>query len=256
MKVAEMFSVEGKKCIVTGGSRGIGKGFAEALLENGATVAIVASSHKSVDPVVEEFRAKGYDAIGVAADLSSPEDTLRAFHEAVNRMGGRLDVLVTCAGIQYRCKVDDFPLNEYQKLMNVNVTHCWVMAKEAVTIMEKQDTRGKIIFVGSLGSHVAGENIIPYSSSKGAVDMMAKGFARNVANRNINANLISPGWIGTDIWADIPDDRKKEINDGIPQGRVGFPEDMKGAVLFLASSASDYCNGTEVVVDGGLLVKL
>ena len=256
MKANEMFSVAGKKCIVTGASRGIGKAFAEALLENGATVVLVASSEKSVGPAVEEFKHKGYDAYGVAGDMSDNADTLRTFNDAVELLGGQLDVLVPCAGIQYRCPVEDIPLEEFRKLYNVNVFHCWIMAQEAVKIMEKQENGGKIIFVGSLGSHVAGENIIPYSSSKGAVDMMAKGFARNVAGKGINVNLLSPGWIATDIWADIPDQRKKEIAAGIPQGRVGFPEDMKGPLLFLASSASDYCNGAEIVVDGALLVKL
>ncbi len=256
MKVKEMFSVSGKKCIVTGASRGIGKGFAEALLENGATVVLMASSHKSIDPVVEEFKAKGYDAYGVAGNLSSHDDVLRMFKEGVALLGGQLDVLVPCAGIQYRCPIEE---NEYDKaynVFNVNVRHCYIMAKEAVTIMEKQENGGKLIFVGSLGSHVAGQDIIPYSTSKGAVDMMAKAFARNCANKKINSNLISPGWIATDIWSDIPDERKKEIAEGIPQGRVGFPEDMKGPLLFLASSASDYVNGAEVVVDGALLVKL
>ena len=256
MEINKMFSVAGKKCIVTGASRGIGKGFAEALLENGATVVLMAASHKSVDAAVEEFKAKGYDAYGVAGDLGNHDEVLRMFREGVELLGGQLDVLVPCAGIQYRCPIEE---NEYEKaynLFNVNVRHCYIMAKEAVTIMEKQENGGKLIFVGSLGSHIAGENIIPYSTSKGAVDMMAKAFARNCAGKKINSNLLSPGWIATDIWKDIPDERKKEIAKGIPQGRVGFPEDMKGPLLFLASAASDYCNGTEIVVDGALLVKL
>lgn len=253
MSVSKLFDVTGKHVIVTGGTRGIGKGIAQGFLENGCKVVLIGSNKVRLEETVHGFQEQGYDAHAVVADLAELEQMDRAFEESMEILGGVLDVLVPCAGVQHRSAPEDFPIDKFIWVQKVNVLHCYRMAQLAIQVMLKQKNRGrgKIILIGSLGSFTAGHNISAYACSKGAVAMMTKALAESVAGRGINVNMLAPGYIKTEIWLTMDEDRKAHLADRIPMGRIGDLDDMIGPALFLASKASDFVNGELLVADGG-----
>lgn len=256
MAADKIFDVSGKNCIITGGTRGIGLALSKGFLRNGCNVVMMGSNKERLEKEVKNLCDQGYKAYAVCGDLSKNEETIRMFNEGLSLLGGKLDVMIPCAGVQHRDAPEDFPLEEMDRVMHVNFYHVYIMAQRAAQVMMKQETGGKIILIGSLGCHLAGEHISAYSASKGAVLMLGRSFGMDLAKHHVNVNVLSPGWIKTEIWSDFSDEKVKQINAGIPAGRCGEGEDLVGAALFLASSASDYMNGSEVVVDGGLLGKL
>lgn len=251
----EMFSVEGKKCIVTGGAQGLSKGMAEGLLENGAEVVLVDVQKEKLEQVVENYRSMGYKAHGIAGNLADREDIDRIFNEAMEVLGGRLDVLIPAAGIQRRHLPEEFPINEWDLVMKINLDHVFIMIQKALGVMLKQSTGGKIINIASMVSWFGGTTVPAYTASKGAVTQLTKSLAVDCAGRGININALAPGYMDTEMCANMTQSRKDETTLRIPQGRWGTPEDMKGPVLFLASAASDYLNGAVIPVDEAYLVK-
>lgn len=251
-----LFDLTGKKAIVTGGTRGLGHGLAEGLMEAGAEVVIFGSSEKAVT-IASEFAEKGFKCHGIAVDLADSEARANAFQEAVKVLGG-LDILVNCAGIQRRHKSEEFPLKDWEDVMNVNLTApfelCQMAAKEFLSKVKP----GKIINISSMLAFFGGFTVPAYSASKGAVTQMSKAFCNEWASKGINVNCIAPGYMDTEMNSALTDPsnpRYAEITGRIPANRWGTPDDMKGAVVFLASSASDYINGAVIPVDGGYLVK-
>lgn len=249
------FSVEGKKCIVTGGAQGLSKGMAEALLENGAAVVLMDVQKEKLEMVTNEYKAMGYEAYCVSGDLSKKEEIDRMFEEAMKLLGGRLDVLIPAAGIQRRYEPWEFPKEMWDLVINVNLNHVWFMCQKAIQVMKDQDTVGKIINIGSMSSFFGGTTVPAYTAAKGAVTQLSKSIASDCADHNICCNVIAPGYMDTEMCANMTQERKDECTARIPAGRWGTPKDMKGPVLFLASSASDYLNGAVIPVDGGYLVK-
>ena len=254
--MSSRFDISGKKCIVTGASRGIGKALAKGLAEEGCEVVCIARKSERLTETVKELTDMGCKAYAVGADFSERDQTIRAFDEALEILGGQLDVLVPCAAIQGRHLPEEFPLDEFDRILEVNIMHVVAMCQKAIRVMLKQKTGGKIITIASLGSYVAGTCISPYSASKGAIAMYTKSLAVDCAGRGINVNAIAPGYTMTEILADLPEERKKEIGEYVPQKRWGQPEDMVGLCIFLASEASSYMNGAIIPVDGGYLAKL
>lgn len=254
--MTNLFDLTGKKAIVTGGTRGLGRGMAEGLMEAGAQVVIFGSNEK-VHSVAETFCQKGFFCKGIAVDLSVQNDRRTAFAEAVKILGG-LDILVNCAGIQRRHKSEEFPLEDWEKVLNVNLTApfelCQLAAKEFMAYGKK----GKIINISSMLAFFGGFTVPAYAASKGGVTQMTKAFCNEWAGKGINVNCIAPGYMDTEMNAALTDPanpRYAEITDRIPAHRWGTGEDMKGAVIFLASAASDYLNGAVIPVDGGYLAK-
>lgn len=250
-----MFSVEGKKCIVTGGAQGLSKGMAEGLLENGAEVVLIDVQAEKLQKVVEDYRNLGYKAHGIAGNLADRKDIDRIFKDAMEVLENRLDVLIPAAGIQRRHLPEEFPIEEWDLVMKINLDHVFIMIQKAISVMLKQQSGGKIINVASMVSWFGGTTVPAYTASKGAVTQLTKSLAVDCAGRGININAIAPGYMDTEMCANMSQERKDETTVRIPQGRWGTPEDMKGPVLFLASSASDYLNGAVIPVDGGYLVK-
>ena len=250
-----MFSVEGKKCIVTGGAQGLSRGMAEGLLENGAEVVLVDVQAEKLKSVVEEYRAMGYKAHGIAGNLANREEIDRIFDEAMEILGGHLDVLIPAAGIQRRHLPEEFPVEEWDLVLKINLDHVFLMIQKALRVMLKQPTGGKIINIASMVSWFGGTTVPAYTASKGAVTQLTKSLAVDCAARGININALAPGYMDTEMCANMTQARKDETTLRIPQGRWGTPEDMKGPVLFLASAASDYLNGAVIPVDGAYLVK-
>ncbi len=251
----EKFSVAGKKCIVTGGAQGLSRGIAEGFLENGCTVVLMDLQAEKLKEVVQEYRDMGYDAYGVSGNLANRSDIDRMFDEALELLEGRLDVLVPAAGIQRRHLPEEFPIEEWDFVIDLNLNHVFLMCQKALKVMLKQETGGKIVNIGSMVSWFGGTTVPAYTASKGAVTQLTKSLAVDCAGRNININAVAPGYMDTEMTANMTQERKDETTQRIPANRWGTPDDLKGPVLFLASSASDYLNGAIIPVDGGYLVK-
>ncbi|MBS3975491.1 MAG: SDR family oxidoreductase [Syntrophomonadaceae bacterium] len=253
--ISSMFDISGKKAIVTGGTRGLGHGMAEALLEAGCEVSIIGSSDMIFD-VAEDFKKKGYSCYGVKADLRNRKEVYRSFEEALAYLRGDLDILVTAAGIQRRHSAEEFPIEEWDEVLSINLNAVFIQCQLAGRIMLKKGY-GKIINIASMASFFGGQTVPAYSAAKGGVMQLTKELTNDWAGRGINVNAIAPGYMATEMNSALlaNETRNKQISDRIPARRWGCPEDMKGVTIFLASKASDYVNGAIIPVDGGYLVK-
>jgi len=251
----EKFSVAGKKCIVTGGAQGLSRGMAEGLLENGAEVVLMDLQAEKLQKVVDEYNAMGYKAYAVSGNLSQKSEIDRMFDEAMQYLGGELDVMIPAAGIQRRYEPWEFPEEQWRLVIDVDLNHVWFMCQKAIQVMKDRDTVGKIINIASMNSYFGGTTVPAYSAAKGAIVSLTRSIASDCADHSICCNAIAPGYMDTEMCANMTQERKDECTKRIPAGRWGLPEDMKGPVVFLASAASDYLNGALIPVDGGYLVK-
>ncbi len=247
------FNIEGRKVIVTGGTRGIGRAVAEGFLEAGCEVVIIGSSEKAYT-VPEEFCRKGYKCSGVRADLSYPEEVGRAFDEAVKELDGGLDVLVNNAAVIYRCSAEEIPLEEIRRMINTNVVAYYLMTQKA-TLLMKLKGKGRVINMSSTLAFFGGIGVAAYAATKGAILQMTKSFSNDCGQYGITYNCVAPSYTDTDFIAGVKKDpeRLSRILARIPSGRIGVPEDIKGACLFLASDAAAYVSGVFLNVDGGYL---
>lgn len=248
-----IFDICGKKAIVTGGSRGLGKGVVESFLEAGVETVIVASSEKVLQ-IAEEYQKEGYLCHGVYGDISVPAEIEKIFDQAMDKLGRKLDILVNCAGIQRRHHCEEFPLNDWQDVLNTNLTATFLMCQKAANIMLPQKY-GKIINFASMLSYFGGYTVPAYAASKGGVAQLTKALSNEWASQGINVNAIAPGYMDTEMnTALIADEsRNKGILARIPARRWGTPRDVGGTALFLACEASDYLSGAVIPVDGGYL---
>ena len=251
----EKFSVAGKKCIVTGGAQGLSRGMAEGLLENGAEVVLLDLQAEKLQKVVDEYNAMGYKAYAVAGNLSQKSEIDRMFDEAMQYLGGELDVMIPAAGIQRRYEPWEFPEEQWRLVIDVDLNHVWFMCQKAIQVMKDRDTVGKIINIASMNSYFGGTTVPAYSAAKGAIVSLTRSIASDCADHSICCNAIAPGYTDTEMCANMTQERKDECTARIPAARWGTPEDVKGPILFLASSASDYLNGATIPVDGGFLTK-
>jgi len=245
--VYDLFSVEGKKALVTGGSVGLGRAMAEALVEGGARVAIVGRSERVLDA------AREMGAIPLQADLADRAQTLALVGRAAEALGG-LDILVNNAGVQRRHPAEEFPLDDWDTVLAVNLDAVWILAQAAGRMMLAQG-HGKIINVASALSFLGGVTVPAYAASKGGVAQLTKALSNEWAGRGVNVNAIAPGYMNTEMTAALIGNPQREplILARVPAGRWGVPDDLKGMVLFLASAASDYVHGAIIPVDGGFL---
>ena len=247
----------GKTAIVTGAAQGLSCGMAEGLMEAGARVCIMDINPKAVE-TAEGFRDRGYACSAVIADLGKDETREDAFAKAVESLGGHLDILVNGAGVQRRYPSEEFPLKEWDFVMNVNLRSVFAMCQLAGRTFLKQKSGGKIINIASMLAFFGGYTVPAYAASKGGVAQITKALCNEWAEKGINVNALAPGYMATEMNTALMDpqsSRYKEITDRIPGKKWGTPEDMKGPVVWLASDASDYINGAVIPVDGGYLVR-
>lgn len=252
-----MFDIKEKKAIVTGGSRGLGYAMAEGLHEAGAEVALIASNENNLKKAAEKLGAQGAKAHYVAADLGQAEALEDVYEKALELLGGRLDILVNGAGVQYRCKAENFPKDRWQSVLDINLSAVFTLSQLAGRTMLAQGS-GKIINVASMTSFFGSEMIPAYAASKGGVMQLTKALSNEWAARGVNVNAIAPGYMATELTGDMKEKNPgqyEEITNRIPAHRWGKPEDLKGTVIFLASRASDYVSGAIIPVDGGYLGK-
>lgn len=254
--MTNLFDIQGKKAIVTGGTRGLGYGMAEGLMEAGAEVCIVGTSDK-VYEVAKQFCDRGFNCHGVKANLSVRENTFKCFDDCLEALGGDLDILVTAHGIQRRHSAEVFPENEWNEVIEVNLNSVFFLCQKAANVMLKKGY-GKIVTIASMVSWFGGQTVPAYTAAKGGVTQLTKELSNDWIARGINVNSIAPGYMATEMNAALLDKsnpRYQQITDRIPAHRWGNGDDMKGAVIFLSSHASDYLGGAIIPVDGGYLVK-
>lgn len=251
MSILESFSLAGKRALITGASRGLGASMAVALAEAGADVACASSSPGGADQTAQQIRALGRQAWTVHADLAD-RDALKRMIAGVEREVSRIDILVNNGGSIARAPAAAYPIDEWDRVMRTNLDSVWLLSQAFGRAMVDRRA-GKIINVASLLSFSGGLTVPAYTASKHAVAGVTKALANEWAAYGVQVNAIAPGYFDTDNTRALRDDPKRlaEISARIPAGRWGAPRDLAGAVVFLASAASDYVTGHVLVVDGG-----
>ena len=244
-----LFNLQGKVVLFTGGNRGLGKAMAIGLASAGADIALVGRS--PAPEVIEAIQCHGVKARFYPHDLADL-DGIPALVARVQADFGRIDILVNNAGVQSRHKAAEFPRKDWNYVIDVNMNAVFFLCQEVGKRMLAQG-KGKIINIASLLSFQGGLTVPAYAASKGAVAQFTKALANEWASQGVNVNCIAPGYMDTEMNTALKADatRSSQIMARIPAGRWGKPEDMVGAAIYLASSASDYVNGTIITVDGG-----
>lgn len=252
--ILDKFKLDGKVAIVTGAARGLGQGMALGLAEAGANLVLV--DILDMAETKQQIERLGRRCKLITADLSTKESVDSIIDQTLEAMGS-LDILVNCAGIIRRAPLLEFNEKDWDDVMNINLRTLFFLSQAAARVMVKQGRGGKIINIASMLSFQGGILVPSYTASKSAVMGLTRLMANELAPYGINVNAIAPGYMATDNTAPLRADpvRSKAILDRIPAGRWGEPEDLKGVVVFLASSASDYVNGYTIAVDGGWLAR-
>lgn len=252
--VLDLFRLEGRVAVVTGASRGLGASMALALAEAGAEIVAVARSEtaslrREVESLGRKFLAVRVDV----ADTNAPSVILDACEASL----GGANILVNNAGIIRRAPFLEFTGKDWQDVMDVNLGAAFRLSQEYARRLVARKERGKIINIASMLSYQGGVRVASYTASKSALYGLTMLMANELAPLGINVNAIAPGYMATDNTEQLRADpvRNKAILERIPAGRWGSPDDMKGAVVFLGSSASDYMHGFTVAVDGGWLAR-
>lgn len=248
-----LFDLSGKAAIVTGASTGLGMGMTLGLASAGADILLV--DHVESDQIAEQVHMMGRRASCLTIDLMQSTAVGAVMEKALAEFG-RVDILVNNAGIIRRTPAIDFSQQDWDEVMTLNARTVFFLAQAAARDMMKRK-HGKIINISSLLAFQGGILVPSYAASKGAVAQLTKSLANEWAAYGITVNAIAPGYMATNNTRALRDDpvRSRTILDRIPAGRWGLPDDLKGAAIFLASSASDYVNGHVLVVDGGWLAR-
>jgi len=255
MPVLDRFRLDGRTALVTGASRGLGAAMARALAEAGADVALHASQQVDATAARTLANACGVRAYALAADLSEPDAADRLIEEATSALG-RIDILVNNAGIIRRADAEDCTDSDWDTVLMVDLSSVFRLCRAAGRTMLARGS-GKIINIASMLAFQGGTRVPAYAAAKGGVVQLTKALANEWAARGVNVNAIAPGYMRTDNTQALRDDtpRYDAITARIPAGRWGEPEDLAGAVVFLASPASDYVHGYVLGVDGGWLAR-
>lgn len=247
--ILDMFKLDGKVAIVTGSNTGLGQGICKAYVEAGAKVVGV-----SRRPSTETAEMLGESFYNVIADLSSVEVIPQIIEETLAKFG-RIDILVNNAGIIKRQDSIEFTEEDWDTVLNVNLKTVFFLTQAVARQFLKQGNGGKIINIASMLSYQGGIRVPSYTASKSAIKGLTMTLSNEWAQHGININAIAPGYMATNNTSNLRQDeeRSADILSRIPAGRWGTPEDLQGAAVFLASSASDYVNGFTIAVDGGWL---
>ena len=257
-----LFSLEGKTALVTGAATGIGRMAATALVEAGCHVMIASRKEEACVAVAAELNAMGVSgrAEGFAGDVSS-EQGINALVEAVKSRTGKLDILINNAGTTWGEPIDQFPYEAWSKVMDVNVTAVFHLAQQLLPLLEKAATPhdpSRVINLGSvMGTAALGEGAYSYAASKAAVHHITKIMARELADRHITFNAFAPGPFQSKMtaFATATQDQANHVGEGVPLGRIGTPEDIAGATLYLCGKGGSYITGAILPLDGGIHVN-
>lgn len=252
-----LFDLRGQVALITGGSRGLGLQIAEALGEYGAMTVLAARKQADLDAAIGHLRDRGVIADGVACDLGSPEAAAGLVDEILARHG-RLDILVNNAGATWGGPAETYPLDGWNKVIDLNVTGLFLLTQAAGARCFVPQRRGKIINIASvegvLGHHPSMTGTIAYNTAKGAVVNLTRALAAEWGPHNINVNALAPGYFPSKMTSATIDQHGDHMLDNTPLGRLGGPEDLKGAALLLASEAGRHITGQILLLDGGASV--
>ena len=243
--------LKGKTAVVTGGTRGIGFAIAKKYLDNGANVAICGSRQDSVDKALAKLTEYEGRVMGLWPDLCDPKQVAEAFASVKERFG-RLDILANNAGVSSRTSLYDYTIEEFTKIMDINVKAVFVCSQAAARIMKEQGG-GAIISTSSMVGEYGQPSGCGYPASKFAVNGLTRSLSRELAKDQIRVNAVAPGVTRTDMLSALPDEMVQRISAGIPLGRVGEAEDIANAYLYLASDLSSYVTGVTLRVDGAAM---
>jgi 2-deoxy-D-gluconate 3-dehydrogenase len=256
MSVLDAFSLAGKTALVTGASRGLGRGLAIALAEAGADVACASSRPDGARETAECVRSLGRHAWTISADLADRR-ALNAMADEVERLA-EVDILVNNAGDIARHPAEKFPIDDWDRVLRTNLDAVWLLSQRfGARMVERGSGGGKIVNIASVLSFSGGLTVAAYAASKHGIVGLTKALANEWASRNVQVNAIAPGYFATDNTQALRENapRVAQINARIPAGRWGEPADLAGAVVFLASDAANYVNGHVLVVDGGWMAR-
>lgn len=242
--------LDGKVAVVTGGTRGIGFATVKKFLENGAKVILLGSRKESVDKAISELKSinENYEVEGAWPNLEDLSSVKKTFEE-INEKHGKIDILVNNAGMSAMDKIYDYKEEDFKKIMDLNVNAVFNCSRAVVSYM-KENGGGVILNTSSMVSIYGQPSGCGYPASKFAVNGLTKSLARELGNDNIRVNAVAPGVILTDMMKDVPESVIEPIIKGIPLGRIGTPEDIANAFLFLASDMASYITGVILSVDG------
>lgn len=255
------FSLKGKITIVTGGGRGIGKAIAGGMAKAGAWVIITSRTIKELEETADEINAAGGNVFPLAADISKLESVEAVVKNVIGRFG-RIDILVNNAAAAPLAPMLDADERHWDNIMNLNMKGTFFLSQACAKVMSDKGG-GKIINIASIDGCKAEPNCGVYSISKAGIRMMTKAFACELASSNIRVNTIMPGPVDTKIldlnFEGLPPEEAKARKDAVarwtPLGRIADPDEIAGAAIYLASDASSFTTGAEIVIDGGVLMK-
>ena len=245
--------LKGKVAVITGGTRGIGIATVKKFLNNGATVAVLGSRQETVDRAIAKLKEENaeYNVVGYWPNLGKYQEVEETFEDIKKRFGS-LDILVNNAGISARDKITDYSVEDFEKIMDLNVKAVFACSKAAAKIMKEQGG-GVILNTSSMVSLYGQPSGVGYPASKSAVNGITKSLARELGPDNIRVNAVAPGVTRTDMVAALPEEMIKPLIATIPLRRVGEPEDIANAFLFLASDMASYVTGAVLSVDGAAM---
>lgn len=253
MSRSDLFSLDGRVALVTGSSRGIGLAIARSLAEAGATIVINGRDADAVDATRQQLTDELGTAVhGAPCDVTSADD-VAAMIDTIEADCGPLEVLVNNAGMQHRAPALEFPIDDFRRLLELNLTAPFIVAQAAGRAMASR-RRGKIINIGSVQSALGRPTIAPYTASKGGLALLTKGLCADLGPLGIQVNTLAPGYFATELTAALVADEEFSawVQQRTPAGRWGDVAELGGAAVFLASDASSFVNGQTLFVDGGM----
>jgi NAD(P)-dependent dehydrogenase (short-subunit alcohol dehydrogenase family) len=252
VNVKKLFDLSGRVAIVTGGSIGLGRQMAEGLAEMGANLVLCARKKERCEQAAEELKQLGIKTLALGCDVRDPASIQAVAEDTFNQFG-RIDILINNAGTSWGAPVEAMTIEQWNKVIETNLTGTFLFSQAVGKVMIAQ-RRGKIINIASvagLRGSPPSFSAIGYSASKGGAIILTKDLACKWGMHNIQVNAIAPGWFPTDMSGKVIERNKEMLLAGIPLGRFGGPDDLKGAAVFLASDASNFVTGNILVVDGG-----
>jgi NAD(P)-dependent dehydrogenase (short-subunit alcohol dehydrogenase family) len=252
----DLFNVEGKVALVTGGSRGIGAMIAEGFVKNGVKTYITSRKSEQCNNKADELSKFG-ECISIPADLTDMNEMDKLVNH-INENEKQLNFLINNAGAAWGASFDEFPENGWDKVMDTNVKSVFFLTQKLAKILEQSGNNSdpsRVINVGSIdGIGIPRAETYSYPASKAAVHQLTRVLANRLAHRNININAIAPGPFQSNMMAHTLEEYGEQIKSSVPRGRIGIPEDMAGTAIFLCSKASAYITGSIIPVDGGSLI--